>query len=108
MSGPVPVNTAPGIGVFIIIAIVHTKLYIRPHVSKSITDTVGSFFTAEFYDRRLSQDCWGGWGLEKWRVMHREVFMLTVGRHRRKPWVSIRRENKDEFQNHAVERVIGI
>ena len=43
-----------------------------------------------------------------WRVMHREVFMLTVGRHRRKPWVSIRRENKDEFQNHAVERVIGI
>ena len=48
------------------------------------------------------------WGLEKWRVMHREVFMLTVGRHRRKPWVSIRRENKDEFQNHAVERVIGI
>ena len=43
-----------------------------------------------------------------WRVMHREVFMLTVGRHRRKPWVSIRRENKDEFQNHAVERIIGI
>ena len=43
-----------------------------------------------------------------WRVMHREVFMLTVGRHRRKPWVSIRRENNDEFQNHAVERVIGI
>ena len=43
-----------------------------------------------------------------WRVMHREVFMLTVGRHRRKPWVSIQRENNDEFQNHAVERVIGI
>ena len=105
MSGPVPVNTAPGIGVFIIIAIVHTKLYIRPTYPR-VSPTLSEAFSQLNF---MIKDCLkiageaGGW-----RVMHREVFMLTVGRHRRQPWVGIRKENKDEFQNHDVKRVLRI